>query len=189
MKIAICGSTCAGKSTLCHALVARLKEQGVRAEYIGNVTRRMPFEPNNLDVSLPAQYYVIFRHMMEEAAAEVRNDLDVIVCDRSPLDYYYYLIESVGQTNLLRQADFHIIESLKSCISCWLLTYDRYYIIDSDQVVYQHDGKRPETTILRDAVNARFKKFFNSTAFNIPHQWISGAVDKRVTHILKDLGI
>ena len=94
MKIAFLGSHGVGKTTLCYDLAARLKRQDRAVDLVKEVARRCPL-PINRDTTLSAQSWILHTQIADEIAAVAQND--VVICDRSVLDNYAYLVNQVGR--------------------------------------------------------------------------------------------
>ena len=109
-KIAFIGTHGVGKTTLCYGLAARLKARDVSLEIVGEVARRCPL-PINRDTTLDSQLWILHSQIAEEILAASRHDL--VICDRSVLDNYVYLMIAIGRQ-----------EPLESLIEHWLSTYD-----------------------------------------------------------------
>lgn len=110
MKIALIGSHGVGKTTLCYELAARLKRQDRVVELVTEVARRCPL-PINRDTTLQAQAWIIHTQVAAELAASAEGE--IVICDRSVLDNYAYLVHQVG-----RQAAYDAL------ITGWIGSYD-----------------------------------------------------------------
>ena len=110
MKIAFIGTHGVGKTTLCYGLAARLKRRDVSLEVVHEVARRCPL-PINEETSVDAQSWILHTQIAEELAAAARYP--VVICDRSILDNYVYLLIAAGQ-----QA------RLERMLDSWMKTYD-----------------------------------------------------------------
>jgi nicotinamide riboside kinase len=109
-KIAFIGTHGVGKTTLCYGLAARLKRRDVSLEIVHEVARRCPL-PINEETSVSAQSWILHTQIAEELTAQARYP--VVICDRSVLDNYVYLLIAAGRQ--------HMVESL---VDRWLQTYD-----------------------------------------------------------------
>ena len=109
-KIAFIGSHGVGKTTLCYGLAARLKRRDVALEIVHEVARRSPL-PINEATTAPAQRWILLAQIAEELVAAERYP--VVLCDRSVLDNYVYLLLAAG-------AD-PVFEML---VDRWLPSYD-----------------------------------------------------------------
>lgn len=94
MKIAFMGSHGVGKTTLCFDVAARLKRLDLGVDLVKEVARACPL-PINKDTTLEAQSWILHSQIAEELAAESRYE--VVICDRSVLDNYAYLVHHAGR--------------------------------------------------------------------------------------------
>lgn len=94
MKIAFIGSHGVGKTTLCYDLAARLKRQDRAVDLVAEVARSSPL-PINRETTLQAQAWILHTQIAREIAAEAQND--IVICDRSVLDNYAYLVHQAGR--------------------------------------------------------------------------------------------
>ena len=88
------GSHGVGKTTLCFDVAARLKRLDMGVDLVKEVARSCPL-PINRDTTLEAQSWILHSQIVEELAAASRYE--VVVCDRSALDNYAYLVHQVGR--------------------------------------------------------------------------------------------
>lgn len=109
-KIAFIGSHGVGKTTLCYGLAARLKTRDVAVEVVHEVARRCPL-PINEETSVAAQSWILHTQIAEELAAQSRYP--AVICDRSVLDNYVYLLLSSGRH-----------EPLEPLVESWMRSYD-----------------------------------------------------------------
>src|SRR5262245_38996773 len=93
-KIAFIGTHGVGKTTLCYGLAARLKRRDVAVEVVHEVARRCPL-PINEETSVAAQSWILHTQIAEELVAQARYP--VVICDRSVLDNYVYLLLAAGR--------------------------------------------------------------------------------------------
>ena len=110
MKVALIGTHGVGKTTLCFELAARLKRRDVNVEMVREVARRCPL-PINRETSLAAQAWILHTQMAWELEAVANHQL--VVCDRSVLDNYCYLLHATGHQ-----------PAWESLLAAWLPTYD-----------------------------------------------------------------
>lgn len=109
-KLAFIGSHGVGKTTLCYGLAARLKARDISVEVVHEVARRCPL-PINEETSVAAQSWILHSQIAEELNAQSRYG--VILCDRSALDNYVYLLLASGQQ-----------KALEPLVDSWMATYD-----------------------------------------------------------------
>jgi nicotinamide riboside kinase len=110
LKIAFIGTHGVGKTTLCFELAARLKRLDYTVDLVKEVARDCPL-PINLDTTLDAQTWILHTQIAEELASASRHD--IVVCDRSVLDNYAYLVHKVGRR-----------KDLDPLIRAWVPTYN-----------------------------------------------------------------
>ena len=113
MKIAFIGSHGVGKTTLCYDLAARLKRQDRAVDLVKEVARRCPL-PINRDTTLSAQSWILHTQIADEIAASAQND--VVICDRSVLDNYAYLVNQVGR-----------LPAYDALVREWVASYDALF--------------------------------------------------------------
>ncbi len=110
MKIAMIGAHGVGKTTLCYEVAAFLKKQDKNIELVKEVARACPL-PINRDTDLMAQSWILHRQIAEEIAAD--NMAEYVLCDRSVIDNYAYLVWAAGN-----RPDLNLL------VSSWMKTYD-----------------------------------------------------------------
>jgi len=108
-KLAFIGSHGVGKTTLCYGLAARLKARDTSLDVVREVARRCPLAINE-ETGLAAQSWILHTQIAEETIAEHRYD--VVICDRSVLDNYVYLLLAAGSQ-----------PGLEPLIEKWMETY------------------------------------------------------------------
>ena len=142
-KIAFIGSHGVGKTTLCYGLAARLKARDVSCEVVHEVARRCPL-PINHDTTSAAQAWIVHNQIAEELVAGERYP--VVVCDRSAIDNYVYLLLANGRD-----------EALDGLIDAWMKSYSlliRVPIIEDPRP----DGVRSSDPHFQRAVEARLDR-------------------------------
>ncbi len=109
-KLAFVGSHGVGKTTLCFGLAARLKADDISLDVVGEIARRCPL-PINRNTTLAAQAWILHTQIAEEILAGARYE--VVICDRSVLDNFVYLLLSTGPQPIF-----------KALVDSWIGTYD-----------------------------------------------------------------
>jgi len=109
MKIGLMGSHGVGKTSLCLQLTAELKSRGVDVEMVREIARACPL-PINQETSVQAQEWILHTQIAEELVASQQHD--VVVCDRSLLDHYCYLVQIAGSQRVW-----------ETLLDTWLPTY------------------------------------------------------------------
>ena len=93
MKLALIGSHGVGKTTLCYELAARLKRRNADVEIVREVARSCPL-PINQDTTIRSQEWILLNQISWEIEATAAHE--VVLCDRSVLDNYCYLVLAAG---------------------------------------------------------------------------------------------
>jgi hypothetical protein len=102
-----------GKTTLCFDLASQLKRLDLGVELVKEVARRCPL-PINEETTLDAQAWILHTQIAEEIAAAALYE--VVVCDRSVLDNYAYLVARIGRR-----------PEIDPLVTSWIRTYDALF--------------------------------------------------------------
>jgi len=94
LKIAFIGSHGVGKTTLCFDLASRLKRLDLAVDIVKEVARSCPL-PINQATTLDAQAWIVHTQIAHEIAASAQ--FEAVICDRSVLDNYAYLVHRIGR--------------------------------------------------------------------------------------------
>ena len=94
MKIALIGTHGVGKTTLCFELAARLKRRDIAVELVTEIARECPL-PINRETTLDAQTWILHTQCAREIAASTEDGC--VICDRSILDNYAYLVHALNR--------------------------------------------------------------------------------------------
>jgi nicotinamide riboside kinase len=143
VKVAFIGSHGVGKTTLCYGLAARLKSSDYAVEVVHEVARRCPL-PINRETSVDAQSWILHTQVAEEIVAAHRYP--VVICDRSALDNYVYLLLAAGPRS-----------GLDELVERWTATYDQLVhvpVIDEPSP----DGVRSRDPAFQRAVDRRLEE-------------------------------
>lgn len=175
-KIAFIGSHGVGKTTLCYGLAARLKAADTSLDVVGEVARRCPL-PINQSTTLDAQSWILHSQIAEEIVASSRYD--VVICDRSVLDNFVYLLISSGP-----QPD------LEHLVGHWTHTYDLLVHVPVIQDP-RADGLRSTDPVFQKAVHERLNREIFERSISalelegLPReQWLD-RVEEEVKHALR----
>ncbi len=142
-KLAFIGSHGVGKTTLCYGLAARLKAADISLEVVGEIARRCPL-PINRGTTLAAQAWILHTQIAEELVASARYDF--VICDRSVLDNFVYLLLSSGGR--------HDLEPL---IDAWTNTYQLLVHVPVVVGDLSADGIRSTDPAFQRAVEERLE--------------------------------
>ena len=94
MKLALIGTHGVGKTTLAYDICALLKKASKNVDLVTEVARRNPF-PINEATTLESQLWILHTQIADELAAAQRAPY--VICDRSVLDNYCYLVNKCGR--------------------------------------------------------------------------------------------
>ncbi len=128
MKIAFIGTHGVGKTTLCYDLAALLKRQDVNVDIVKEVARLSPL-PINRKTSLEAQTWILMTQVAEEIRSASAHE--VVVCDRSALDNYAYMVLACGRKRPIERFVDH-----------WMKTYDLLFKVPMSTGSVSADGVR-----------------------------------------------
>ena len=153
MKIAFIGTHGVGKTTLCFDLAGVLKRGGVAVDMVKEVARLSPL-PINRKTSLDAQTWILMTQVAEEIRSRAYND--VVVCDRSALDNYAYMVLACG-----RQKPF------ERFVAHWMKSYDLLFKVPISGAA-SADGIRDTDEFFMRSIDALVDKLLAET--RIAHQ-------------------
>lgn len=143
-KIAFIGTHGVGKTTLAYGLAARLKRRDINLDVVVEVARRCPL-PLNEGTTLEAQSWILHSQIADELAAEARSP--VVICDRSVLDNYVYLLFARGRQ-----------PALEPLIESWCTTYDlKIHVPILRDSEAQPDGVRAIDPAFRRQIDDRLR--------------------------------
>jgi nicotinamide riboside kinase len=143
MKVAFIGTHGVGKTTLCYDLAGSLKKAGVAVDMVKEVARLSPL-PINRKTSLDAQTWILMTQVAEEIRSQAYND--VVVCDRSALDNYAYMVLACG-----RQKPF------ERFVAYWMKSYDLLFKVPIAGVAAA-DGVRDTDEFFMRSIDALVDK-------------------------------
>ena len=138
LKIAFVGTHGVGKTTLCYELAAWMKKREARVDMVREVARRCPL-PINRETTLAAQSWILHRQIADEI--QLANEQDVVICDRSVLDNYAYLVHRLGP-----------LRPLDDLIAHWMRTYTHLFKVPI-VAPPAFDGVRDTTREFQEAID------------------------------------
>jgi len=142
-KVAFIGTHGVGKTTLCYGLAARLKARDVSLELVHEVARLCPL-PINEETSAAAQSWILHSQVAAEIVAAERHP--VVICDRSVLDNYVYMLLAAGRH-----------EALDDFVNAWAKTYDLLVVVPIIERP-SPDGLRATDPSFQRAVDERVRR-------------------------------
>ncbi|MBI4913169.1 MAG: ATP-binding protein [Acidobacteria bacterium] len=108
MKVAFIGTHGVGKTTLCFDLASVLKRRNLNVDIVKEVARLSPL-PINQKTSLEAQTWIFMTQIAEEIRSTATHE--VVVCDRSVLDNYAYMMFAFGRQKAIERFMHHWMKS------------------------------------------------------------------------------
>jgi hypothetical protein len=170
LKIALIGTHGVGKTTLCFELAAKLKRLDLSVAMVTEVARECPL-PINRDTTLEAQTWILHTQCARELAAAAAAQ--AVVCDRSVLDNYAYLVHAMGRRS-----------ELDPWIGRWCSTYAALFKVPLWQPP-SFDGTRDTDTVFQreiddtlDGLVADFAVGAVPLDANEPDEWVSRILDR-----------
>jgi len=168
-KLACIGTHGVGKTTLCYGVAARLKARDVPVEVVHEVARRCPL-PINEETGVASESWILHTQIAEEILAAARYP--VVLCDRSALDNYVYLLLAAGPQ-----------PPLDALLGPWMQTYDLLVhvpIVDEPSP----DGIRALDPAFQRAVDERLEQELLRRALPVLHlspddraHWVDRVLD------------
>jgi thymidylate kinase len=153
VKVAFIGTHGVGKTTLCYELVARLKKRGIQVDLVKEVARLSPL-PINRQTSLDAQTWILMTQVAEEIRSATQGH--VVVCDRSVLDNYAYMVLACGRQKALERFVMH-----------WMKTYDLLFKVPVSGAP-SADGVRDTDEAFMRAIDQLVDQLLDET--RLPHE-------------------
>jgi len=153
MKVAFIGTHGVGKTTLCFDLAGVLKRGGVSVDMVKEVARLSPL-PINRKTSLDAQTWILMTQVAEEIRSRAYND--VVVCDRSAVDNYAYMVLACG-----RQRPF------ERFVAHWMKSYDLLFKVPISGAA-SADGIRDTDEFFMRSIDTLVDKLL--AEMKVPHQ-------------------
>ena len=150
-KIAFVGTHGVGKTTLCFDLASQLKRHDVAVDIVKEVARRCPL-PINEETTLDAQAWILHTQIAEEVAACAMYE--TVICDRSVLDNYAYLVARVGRR-----------PELDPLVASWIRSYDALFKVPVTAAP-TFDGKRAVSEAFQLEIDATIDRLIAD--FGVP---------------------
>lgn len=153
MKIAFIGTHGVGKTTLCYDLGSILKRQDRHVDLVKEVARLSPL-PINRRTSLEAQMWILMTQIAEEIRSASQHD--VVVCDRSVLDNYAYMVLACGRQKWL-----------EGLVGRWIKSYDLLFKVPISGAATA-DGVRDTDEFFMRSIDQLVDSLLGD--FKVPHE-------------------
>lgn len=152
VKLALIGTHGTGKTTIAYEICSLLKRSGQNVELVREVARRSLF-PVNADTTLEGQLWIL--HTQIAAELEAARGAPNVVCDRSVLDNYCYLVNKFGRQPQLEQ-----------WLLWWMETYDLLVGIGPIAEPIIRDGFRSEDCEFQRRIDELLKQTLEEAPFD-----------------------
>ncbi len=169
LKVAFVGTHGVGKTTLCFDLASQLKRLDLGVDIVKEVARRCPL-PINEETTLDAQLWILHSQVAEEIAAQAMYE--VVICDRSVLDNYAYLVTRLGRK-----------PALDALVTDWLSGYDALFKVPVTDAP-SFDGTRAVSRNFQLEIDATLERLIEAFSVDVVrldprHRegWISRVVE------------
>jgi len=184
-RYAISGRDHTGKSTICHAVTARLRAQGVDADMVDEQSRRsVALAEGRRGVS--TQMDLFARTVVVEL--EVARSSAVVVCDRSLVDILAYTDLLPPDSDQSDPSDAAMRRAMDAFAEHYLGTYAAIFLPAWTLETVEDDPLRAPVRHLQDDLAARIERRlapYSDLVVRLDTQ--ATAADAVVAHILGDL--
>ncbi len=152
VKLALIGTHGVGKTTLAFEICSLLKKAAYNVELVAEVARQAPF-PVNESTSLEAQLWILHAQIAAElrAAATATN----VICDRSVLDNYCYLVNKFGRQH-----------PLESWLEWWMRSYSLLVGVPPRPEGIPPDGFRSENLEFQQRIHDLLCEMLDASPFH-----------------------
>jgi len=150
LKLALIGTHGVGKTTLAFETCALLKKADYNVELVTEVARRSPF-PVNEGTTLEGQLWILH--------AQIAAELDAaraphVICDRSVLDNYCYLVNKFGRQ-----------QRLEHWLEWWMGSYSLLVGVPPLADGIPADGFRSENLEFQQRIHDRIMEMLEAPPF------------------------
>lgn len=173
LKVAFVGTHGVGKTTLCFDLASQLKRLDLGVDLVKEVARRCPL-PINEDTTLHAQAWILHTQVAEEIAACALYE--AVICDRSVLDNYAYLVARVGRR-----------PELDPLVAHWIRSYDALFKVPVTGAP-SFDGKRAVSPSFQLEIDATIDRLVAAFEVRV-HRLDAGDRDGWIPAVVRALGL
>jgi nicotinamide riboside kinase len=139
LKLALIGTRGVGKTTLAYEICSLLKKGDHNVELVTEVARRSPL-PVNEATTLEGQLWILHAQIAAEIEAAARAPH--VICDRSALDNYCYLVNKFGRQPQLEQ-----------WLAWWMETYSLLVAVPPMADGIPADGFRSENLEFQNRIH------------------------------------
>jgi hypothetical protein len=151
LKLALIGTHGVGKTTLAYETCSLLKKADHNVELVTEVARRSPF-PVNEATTLDGQLWILHAQIAAELDAAARAPH--VICDRSVLDNYCYLVNKFGRQ-----------PHLEVWLEWWMNTYSLLVGVPPLADGIPPDGFRSESLEFQQRIHNLLEELLNEPRF------------------------
>jgi nicotinamide riboside kinase len=151
LKLALIGTHGVGKTTLAYECCSLLKKADYNVELVTEVARQSPF-PVNAATTLEGQLWIL--HAQIAAELDAARRAPHVICDRSVLDNYCYLVNKFGRQ-----------PQLEAWLSWWMGTYEMLVGVPPLANGIQPDGFRSEDHEFQQRIHELLKQMLDEQQF------------------------
>lgn len=155
MKLALIGTHGVGKTTLAYEVCSLLKKADYNVELVTEVARRSPF-PVNEGTTLEGQLWILHAQIAAELEAAARAPH--VICDRSVLDNYAYLVSKFGRQ-----------PQLEEWLSWWMESYSLLVSVPPLADGIPPDGFRSENLEFQQRIHDVISELLEEPPFQKLH--------------------
>jgi hypothetical protein len=152
LKLALIGTHGVGKTTLVFESCSLLKKADHNVELVTEVARQSPF-PVNAATTLEGQLWILHAQIAAELDASRR--VPNVICDRSVLDNYCYLVNKFGRQT-----------QLESWLAWWMGTYDLLVGVPPLPGGILPDGFRSQDRDFQERIHNLLIQLLNESPFD-----------------------
>jgi nicotinamide riboside kinase len=171
VKVAFIGTHGVGKTTLCYDLAALLKRQDLHVDIVKEVARLSPL-PINRKTSVEAQLWILTTQVAEEIRSQAHHR--VVVCDRSVLDNYAYMVFAAGRQR-----------PIESFVQWWIKSYDLLFKVPHQSGPASEDGIRDTDEFFMRSIDRLVDELLAEK--KVPHQVLPVGERARWVEIVRDV--
>jgi len=155
MKIAFIGSQGVGKTTLCYDLASFFKRKNLSIGIVAELSREAVKRGFliNQDTTINSQVWILMNQISQEI--ESGNEFESIVCDRSVIDNYIYLLNKFGSQ-----------KPYETLVLEWIKTYDFLFKVPVIEKP-EHDGVRSTDLNFQKEIDKKLTEFLKKNNIKV----------------------
>lgn len=181
-RIALVGASSIGKTTLAHQLVGRLRTHDILAVLSSDSGMPLPFDVQLLDTEWEGYAYKLFKKLADECAIVLRPNVEFMVCDRSAVDLYAWLVLKQGS-----RIGNRLLTILAELTTEWMRGFEAVYFLPVDGIADRDDGFRDRAGDYRQKVDTFFGLHWADLAKEMNLQRVDGTMRERSEFVYHDI--